>query len=240
MNKILDTLTSVFAVFAVLMSGVGTYAFLNVITRPEMITIAVELPNHRKGVVTLWDAVDNEVGLGGSPDWYVDYEARSKNYVEPEHIFINHRVYTAAEHVCLAKNIYFEARNESLKGQVAIALVTLNRLQEARWSSEVCDVVYDNNQFSWYWDGLSDRPRNYASYDSIALVASAMLDSDTAMYDFTHGSTHYHADYVEPYWTEYMVRKAKIDTHIFYYEPVVQTTARLQRKLTGNGKASAA
>ena len=227
MSKFLDTLTSVFAVFAVLISGVGTYAFLNVVTRPEMITVAVELPNHRKGIVTMWDPVDTEVGLGGSPDWYVDYEAESFRYIEPADMFYNEQVFSAADHVCMAKNIYFEARNESLKGQMAIALVTLQRVKDPRYPNTVCDVVYDNKQFSWFSDGLSDRPRNHKSYDSIALLASAMLDSDTAVYDFTYGSTHYHADYVSPYWNEYMILKAKIDTHIFYYEPPVITTARL-------------
>ena len=227
MHKIIDKLVTTLALAGVLLTAPATWIVLNVSQRADTITMVVELPQTRKGVVTMWDPIDPEVGLGGSPDWYHDYEAESMTWEEPEHTFYNHRVYTAAEHVCLAKNIYFEARNESLKGQVAIALVTLNRLQEARWSSEVCDVVYDNNQFSWYWDGLSDRPRNYASYHSIALVASAMLDSDTAVYDFTYGSTHYHADYVEPYWTQYMVRKAKVDSHIFYYEPIVQTTASL-------------
>ncbi len=227
MNKILDTLTSIFAVFAVLVSGVGTYAFLNVITRPEMITVAVELPNHRKGVVTLWDAVDNEVGLGDSPDWYVDYEAESYNYIEPEHVFYNTQVFTDEDRVCMAKNIYFEARNESRQGQLAIALVTMQRVADPRYPNTVCGVVYDNKQFSWYSDGLSDRPRNQNAWTEIALLASAVLDTDTSLYDFTYGSTHYHADYVSPYWTEYMVRLAKIDTHIFYYEPVVQTTARL-------------
>ena len=228
MNKILDTLTSVFAVFAVLVSGVGTYAFLNVVTRPEMITVAVELPNHRKGVVTMWDPVDPEVGLGGSPDWYVDYEAESYNYVEPEHVFYNTQTFTAEDHVCLAKNIYFEARNESRKGQMAIALVTLKRVADPRYPNTVCEVVYDSKQFSWYWDGLSDRPRNYASYQEVALLASAMLDSDTSVYDFTYGSTHYHADYVSPYWSDYMILKARIDTHIFYFEPYkVVTTASL-------------
>ena len=230
MNRFLDRLALVFAVFAVMFSGVSTFAFLNVITRPEMITVAIELPQTRKGVVTMWDPIDPDVGLGGAPAWYHDYEAESRYndyYQDFENIFVNQRIYTAQEHMCLAKNIYFEARNESLTGQVAIALVTLNRLQEARWSSEVCGVVHDNNQFSWYWDGLSDRPRNYASYNSVALVASHMLDADTAMHDFTYGSTHYHANYVSPYWSEYMILKAKIDTHLFYYEPVVQTTARL-------------
>jgi len=229
MNKILDTLTPVFAVFAVMFAGVGTYAFLNVITRPEMITVAFELPQ-RKGIVTMWDPVDNEVGLGGAPDWYHDYEAEIRYddfHLILENTFVNYRSYTAREHVCLAKNIYFEARNESLKGQIAIAFVTLNRLQEDRWSDEACGVIYDNKQFSWYSDGKSDSPRNNNSYDGVALIASAMLDPDIAIFDFTYGSTHYHADYVEPYWSRYLVRKVKIDTHIFYYEPVVQTTASL-------------
>jgi len=228
MNKILDTLTSIFAVFAVLVSGVGTYAFLNVITRPEMITVAMELPNHRKGVVTIWDAVDNDVGLGESPDWYVDYEANiTYDDREMDNIFYNTQTFTAADHVCMAKNIYFEARNESLRGQMAIALVTLQRVKDPRYPNTVCGVVYDNRQFSWYWDGLSDRPRNGESYDDIALLASAMLDSDTSIVDFTYGSTHYHANYVSPYWSDYMILKAKIDTHIFYYEPVVHTAASL-------------
>jgi len=228
MNKILDTLASIFAVFAVLVSGVGTYAFLNVITRPEMITVAMELPNHRKGVVTIWDAVDNDAGLGESPDWYVDYEAAAVyDDSRMENVFYNTQVYTAEDHVCMAKNIYFEARNESLRGQMAIALVTLQRVKDFRYPNTVCGVVYENKQFSWYSDGLSDRPRNSESYDDIALLASAMLDSDTSVMDFTYGSTHYHANYVSPYWNEYMILKAKIDTHIFYYEPVIHTTASL-------------
>jgi len=225
MNKILDSLISAFAVFMVISAGVGTYAFLNVQTRPEMITVAIELPQTRKGIVTMWDPVDPEVGLGGSPDWYHDYEAESLDYVEPEHVYFADQVFTDEDRICMAKNIYFEARNESLKGQMAIALVTLQRVKDPRYPNTVCGVVYDNKQFSWYSDGLSDHPRNYTSYADIALLASAMLDTDTAVHDFTYGSTHYHADYVSPYWNEFMILKAKIDTHIFYYEPVVQTTA---------------
>jgi len=226
-TRIKNALISTLAVASVLLTAPAVYATLNVLTRPEMVTVAIELPQRRKGIVTMWDPIDPEVGLGGSPDWYVDYEAESYNYVEREFIFANERSYSAAEHVCLAKNIYFEARNETLKGQLAIALVTLNRLQEARWSEEVCGVVYDNKQFSWFSDGLSDYPRNYASYESVALVASHMLDADMSMHDFTYGSTHYHANYVSPYWNEFMILKATVDTHLFYYEPVVQTTARL-------------
>lgn len=227
MNKILDTLTLVFALFVVMFAGVGTFAFLNVITRSEMVTVAIEIPNYRTPVVTMWDAIDNDVGLGGPPSWYVDYEAETRNYVIRENVFQNFQVYTAEDHVCLAKNIYFEARNESLKGRMAVALVTLKRVQDPRYPNTVCGVVYDNKQFSWYSDGLSDRPRDHNSYADIALLASAMLDTETVIFDFTYGSTHYHADYVSPYWNKYMVRKVKIDTHIFYYEPVTETTASL-------------
>jgi hypothetical protein len=228
MKRIWDGIIT-FAVIAgvLFVTPVGTYAFLNVHTRADMTTMVVELPNHRKGVVTMWDPIDPEVGLGGSPSWYVDYETESYNWNEPENVFANMQAYTADDHVCMAKNIYFEARNESLRGQMAIALVTLQRVEDPRYPNTVCGVVYDNKQFSWYSDGLSDRIRNTESYDDIALLASAMLDSDTSVYDFTYGSTHYHADYVSPYWNEYMILKAKIDTHIFYYEPPVITTASL-------------
>ena len=215
------------AITGVLLTAPLTYAFVNTMTRAEMVTVAIELPQRRKGVVTMWDPIDNEVGLGGSPDWYHDYEAESKQSNEPEHVYFSNQTFTAEDKVCMAKNIYFEARNESLKGQVAIALVTLQRVADPRYPNTVCGVVYDNKQFSWYWDGLSDRIRNHTSYEDIALLADAMLAPDTAMYDFTYGSTHYHADYVDPYWNEFMILKAKIDTHIFYYEPVVQTTANL-------------
>ena len=206
---------------------VGTYAVLNVSQRPDMIAVAIELPQTRKGVVTMWDPIDNEVGLGGSPDWYVDYEAESYNWNEPENVFTNDQAFSAEDHVCMAKNIYFEARNESRKGQMAIALVTLQRVKDPRYPNTVCGVVYDNKQFSWYSDGLSDYPRNHKVWGEIALLASAMLDSDTSLYDFTYGSTHYHADYVSPYWSEFMILRARIDTHIFYYEPPVITTASL-------------
>ncbi len=225
--KIIDRFSITLAIAGVLLTPIVTWIVLNVSTRPEIISVAVELPQ-RKGIVTMYDAIDNEVGLGESPDWYVDYEAniRYDDYAM-ENVFYNTQAYTAEDHVCMAKNIYFEARNESLRGQMAIALVTLQRVKDRRYPNTVCGVVYENKQFSWYSDGLSDRPRNNESYDNVALLASAMLDSDTSIVDFTYGSTHYHADYVSPYWNEYMILKAKIDTHIFYYEPVVYTTARL-------------
>lgn len=73
----------------------------------------------------MWDPIDPEVGLGGSPSWYVDYEAESYNYNKPEYAYYNNQIATNEDRICMAKNIYFEARNESLKGQMAVALVTM-------------------------------------------------------------------------------------------------------------------
>lgn len=226
MNKILDQFALAFAIFSIMFTGVGTYAFLNVITRPEMITVAIELPHRRVGVVTMWDLVDPNGSFDKAPEWYHDYDAEQKYYNESLNTFENTQAWTAEDHVCMSKNIYFEARNESLQGQIAIALVTMRRVQDPRWPNTVCGVVYQNKQFSWYSDGLSDQPKNHKKFETIALIASAILSPESKMHDFTYGSTHYHADYVTPYWTEYMIKQVTIDTHIFYND-VVNTIVSL-------------
>ena len=216
MVKLLDKLSYALALFAVFVTGPSTYAFLNVLTRPEMTSMVVELPK-RKGIVTMWDPIDPEVGLGDSPDWYTDHEANQRDYYDP-FVFTNKRTYTQEEYVCMAKNIYFEARHESIKGQLLVALVTLERVEDSRWPSNVCDVVYDHKQFSWYWDCLSDYPRNTKKFEQVALVASAIMSPETSMRDFTYNATHYHADYVQPKWSHQMIKLVQVDTHIAYRE----------------------
>ena len=49
----------------------------------------------------------------------------------------------------LSKNIYFEARGEPIKGQIAVAQVVLNRLDSDDYPSNICQIVYQPNQFSW-------------------------------------------------------------------------------------------
>ena len=216
MSKLVDKISVYVALLGVLLTPVATWIVLNVTQRPDMISVAIELPQ-RKGIVTMWDPVDPEVGLGGSPDWYTDYEGQQKYYDDDRHVFTNKRSYTPEEHMCLAKNIYFEARHESLKGQILVALVTLERLEDRRWpSSNICDVVYDHKQFSWYSDGLSDNPKNRKKLEEIAIVVNAMLAPETSIVDFSYNATHYHADYVNPSWANSMVRITKIGYHIAY------------------------
>ncbi len=65
---------------------------------------------------------------------------------------------------CLAKNIYFEGRNQPWVGQLAIAQVTLNRVKSVAFPATICQVVEQQRkeicQFSWYCDGKSDKPKN--------------------------------------------------------------------------------
>jgi spore germination cell wall hydrolase CwlJ-like protein len=115
---------------------------------------------------------------------------------------------------CLALNIYWEARNQSVAGQLAVAQVTLNRVLDRRYSDDVCDVVYQHKQFSWYWDGKSDVPIENKAWERALLIASAALDGSGHV--ALQGVTHYHAVYSKPYWKDSMVRVTTIDDHIFY------------------------
>ena len=212
--KKLDDIVLALTFIGIFAIGIATYAVLNVTTRPEMITVALELPA-RKSEVIMWDIIGDE--FPPPPAWYTDYESEVVYYDEPG-IFTNQRSYSKEEHVCMAKNIYFEARNESIQGQILVALVTIQRVEDPRWPNDICGVVYDNKQFSWYSDGLSDNPKHKRKFIQSLLVTSAILSPDTSMEDFTHNATHYHADYVNPKWAKHMIRLVKVDTHIAYRE----------------------
>ena len=117
--------------------------------------------------------------------------------------------------MCLALNIYFEARSEEPMGQLAVAEVTLNRVMSRRYPDTVCEVVWQRKQFSWTHDGKSDVPKDAKAWDMAVRAAKlAMKHRDVVIVG--NGVTHYHADYVKPYWTTAYERVAKVGTHIFY------------------------
>ena len=118
--------------------------------------------------------------------------------------------------MCLALNVYFEARNQDLAGQLAVAQVTMNRVHDDGYPNDVCEVVYDHKQFSWYWDGKSDMPREERAWETAQIVASAALDGSGHV--DLEGVLHYHAVYAAPYWKDYMTRVAVIGDHVFYIE----------------------
>jgi spore germination cell wall hydrolase CwlJ-like protein len=134
---------------------------------------------------------------------------------------------------CLATNIYFESANESLAGKISVSMVVLNRVNDSRYPSEVCDVVYQGRygknerasaarknqcQFSWACDNKSDTARNKEKLAESFQVAELVYRMYKEGFDITDGATHYHASYVNPKWAKDrgMKRVTKVDTHIFY------------------------
>lgn len=126
-----------------------------------------------------------------------------------------------AEHQCLSRAIYFEARSESEIGRLAVAKVILNRVQSPFYPDTICDVVYQNAekrnacQFSFACDGLSDRPRHAKAWQRAKTLASRAIAGDGEVHAIAT-ATHYHADYVSPKWSGAMTRLVKIGRHIFY------------------------
>jgi spore germination cell wall hydrolase CwlJ-like protein len=115
---------------------------------------------------------------------------------------------------CIATAVYFEARSESIDGQLLVAETIINRALDPRWPSEPCDVVKQRNQFSFYSDGLSDKPTDADAYATATAVATEALNGNHA---YT-GSLYYHASYVAPIWRHSLEPIAKVGTHIFYID----------------------
>ena len=138
------------------------------------------------------------------------------------------------EAVCLAKNMYYEARNQGLAGQLAVSLVVMNRVKDDRYPNTICEVVeqgpgresWKKNgvfypirnrcQFSWYCDGKSDEPKEPTTYGRLLDLSLDLVYDDLQVVDFTEGATHYHADYVFPAWRKSKTKTVEIADHIFY------------------------
>lgn len=126
------------------------------------------------------------------------------------------RVITTTALLCLALNVYWEARNQPLAGQLAVAQVTMNRVHSPKYPDSVCEVVYDHKQFSWYWDGKGDVPEEEKAWETAQLIASAAMAGSG--HSALQGVTHYHAVYSAPYWKDYMTMVVQIGDHVFYME----------------------
>ena len=122
---------------------------------------------------------------------------------------------------CLTRNIYWEAASEPFEGKVAVAQVTLNRVESGKFPDDVCQTIYQKNiiyekvicQFSWACDRDSGRPPNNANYKESMEVAKKVLLEDFRL-PALREAMYYHADYINPGWRREKV--AKIGRHIFY------------------------
>ena len=117
---------------------------------------------------------------------------------------------------CLAENIYYESRGEPLKGQLAVAKVTLNRLDEG-YAKSICGVVKQGCQFSWVCNGAVARPFGYAWTQAVGIALVALNESGKVE-DPTNGATYFHATYIEwqPGWRKVQESVRQIGNHVFY------------------------
>lgn len=125
------------------------------------------------------------------------------------------------EQRCLAEVVYFEARSEPSDGQAAVAQVVLNRVRSGLYPRTVCGVVYQNRhrhlacQFTFACEGKALRIGENAAWQQAVQVSKAVLEGKTYLPD-VGGATHYHADYVRPYWAKRLKKMDVIGRHIFY------------------------
>jgi spore germination cell wall hydrolase CwlJ-like protein len=121
---------------------------------------------------------------------------------------------------CLADNIYFEAGHEPENGRVAVALVTMNRVQDPRYPKDICSVVKQKVnytcQFTWFCEE-GKRVSNSQAYKEARRVALFVYANYDKIKDVTHGALFYHADYVNPRWRG-LEKTTVIGRHIFYKE----------------------
>lgn len=128
------------------------------------------------------------------------------------------------EVMCIAMAIYWEARGEPFEGQVAVAQVIMNRVHDPRYPSDACSVVYDTRgtldapwrhqcQFSFFCDGKSDEPKDFARWWISQAVADAVYHGRAGA---PGDATHYHKITVTPYWADPKAVVAKVSRHVFY------------------------
>ena len=126
---------------------------------------------------------------------------------------------------CLAQNIYFESASEPKEGKIAVASVTLNRMNSKIYPDTICGVVNQKFkgtcQFSWRCDAKAMNKQKSLTresnslYNEIHELALYIFINQDKIKDVTRGALFYHADYVNPSWSN-MKTTRKIGRHIFY------------------------
>jgi spore germination cell wall hydrolase CwlJ-like protein len=140
-----------------------------------------------------------------------------------EHLDLQGEARAKAEK-CLATAVYFEARGESERGQIAVAQVVLNRVFSGYYPTTVCGVVYQNAhrhlacQFTFACDGIPDRVTEAEAWERAKRIAQETLDGKLWLPEVGK-ATHYHAYWVRPGWARTMHKLHKLGVHTFYRPP---------------------
>jgi N-acetylmuramoyl-L-alanine amidase len=115
---------------------------------------------------------------------------------------------------CLALAIYWEARNQPIRGQMAVAEVVLNRAADHRFPSKVCEVIMQGCQFSWYCDGKSDVPKEKKAWYHSFNLAKAIINSNKRL--LPRNTLYFHSTKVSPPFFKKKKFITRIGDHLFY------------------------
>ncbi|MFL6725979.1 MAG: cell wall hydrolase [Sphingomicrobium sp.] len=121
---------------------------------------------------------------------------------------------------CLTSAVYYEAGNQDIDGERAVAQVVLNRVRHPAFPASICSVVYEGStkptgcQFTFTCDGSLNRQPDADGWRRATDVAQEALNG--SVYTPVGWATHYHADYVVPYWASTMAKSAVVGAHLFY------------------------
>ena len=124
---------------------------------------------------------------------------------------------------CLAAAVYYEAAGERREGQQAVAQVVLNRVRHPAFPASICAVVFQGAtretgcQFTFTCDGSLMRAPSRAAWSGARTIANEALSG--SVFAPVGMATHYHTEYVVPYWSTTLSKSAKLGTHIFYRWP---------------------
>lgn len=120
------------------------------------------------------------------------------------------------QRACLAKAVYWEARGESFNSQIAVAQVVLNRVEDGRFRSDICGVVFQRNargcQFAWVCAGLN-RPRDRQAWQRALRVAEI---AQTDYIDLVGGALFFHDTSIRRW--RHLEKTARIGDLVFYRE----------------------
>jgi spore germination cell wall hydrolase CwlJ-like protein len=135
---------------------------------------------------------------------------------------------------CLAQNMYFEARNQSDEGLLAVGFVTINRTKEDKFSKTICGVIHEAEfyprknkkgidvpikgkcQFSWYCDGKKDIINDQATWDRVYNLAYHLYLYHDIMTDLTVGATYYQTKESKIKVHRDAVKTVSIQRHVFF------------------------
>ena len=122
---------------------------------------------------------------------------------------------------CLSSAVYYEAGSQGADGERAVAQVVLNRVRHPAFPSTICGVVYQGStratgcQFTFTCDGSLSRRPDLIGWESARQIAKEAIAGQ--VYAPVGWATHYHADYVVPYWASTLAKNAVVGAHIFYH-----------------------